>query len=492
MKKQKFNGIKKLKRTYYKSRTTKFKRLVATMFVVGIIASLVYFARYAFIRYSSAGAEIVLTYPEIAQSKYPDGKRFTYYDFISEENVQKALEIMQEKGKYKNFTVDDFKNSFYLYSYLEDSAGASVSSARSEGNDFSYVANEYKITYVQPHDYKGLMNEEITIKEFLFEDYSTEFLEALVEVNRVKFAEESGGVVGFKELSTIPLSENYDYSEKLAVYRTKINAIISYFKYHGRKNPDFVSKKTNMTIKDIEGKYQFLISNSLNGISDFIESSGISKDTEMATNKLNVSIENNTLKYNKYIDRAQVNDYAMKNYAQTFTENLINVIQNSEYGLYQARPKTAFDTVVVQKHVAEENVAEYGSKILRLNKELATFSNIDQTPDEKKRLIEKCDNLMSSFEEEYRLLSEDATIFVDEYYNCINENYISSKVTPKSIINKKVIINMAFAFTFGAAVALIMFALMSSHADSRRLKRKYKLIQSIKNKSRKGAKKWDL
>ena len=180
MKKQKFNGIKKLKRTDYKSRTTKFKRLVATMFVVGIIASLVYFARYAFIRYSSAGAEIVLTYPEIAQSKYPDGKRFTYYDFISEENVQKALEIMQEKGKYKNFTVDDFKNSFYLYSYLEDSAGASVSSARSEGNDFSYVANEYKITYVQPHDYKGLMNEEITIKEFLFEDYSTEFLEALV------------------------------------------------------------------------------------------------------------------------------------------------------------------------------------------------------------------------------------------------------------------------------------------------------------------------
>ena len=247
-----------------------------------------------------------------------------------------------------------------------------------------------------------------------------------------------------------------------------------------------------MTIKDIEGKYQFLISNSLNGISDFIESSGISKDTEMATNKLNVSIENNTLKYNKYIDRAQVNDYAMKNYDQTFTENLINVIQNSEYGLYQARPKTAFDTVVVQKHDAEENVAEYGSKILRLNKELATFSNIDQTPAEKKRLIEKCDNLMYSFEEEYRLLSEDATIFVDEYYNCINENYISSKVTPKSIISKKVIINMAFAFTLGAAVALIMFAIMSSHADSRRLKRKYKLIQSIKNKSRKGAKKWDL
>ena len=492
MKKEKFNGIKKLKRTYYKSRTTKFKRLLITMVIFGLVASIGYFVRYAYIRFSTSGAEIILTYPEIAQSRYPDGKRFTYYDFISDENVEKALEIMQKDGKYKNFTVDDLKNSFYLYSQLENSAGASVSSARSEGNDFSYVANEYIITFVQPHDYEGFKNKEITLKEFLFDNHSSEFLEVLLEVNRAKFAEESGGIIGFTELTAVPLSENYDYSEKLAVYRTKINAIISYFKYHGRQNPEFVSEKTNMTIKDIEGKYQFLISNSLNGISNFIESSGISKDTEMAKNKLNVSIENNTLKYNKYLDRAQVNDYAMKNYDQTFTENLINVIQNSEYGLYQARPKTAFDTVVIQKHDAEENAAEYGSKILRLNKELAIFATIEQTPSEKKRLIDKSESLMSSFEEEYELLSKDATVFVTEYYNSINENYIRAKVKPKSLINKSLIINLGFTFSLGAAVALVVFAVWSSQADSRKLKRKYKLIQSIKSKSNKGAKKWGL
>ena len=126
------------------------------MIIFGIIAALGYFVRYAYIRFSASGAEVVLTYPEIAQSRYPDGKRFTYYDFISDENVGKALEIMQDNGKYTNFTVDDLKDCFYLYSQLEDSAGATVSSARSEGNDFSYVANEYKITFVQPHDYERL------------------------------------------------------------------------------------------------------------------------------------------------------------------------------------------------------------------------------------------------------------------------------------------------------------------------------------------------
>ena len=461
------------------------------MAVVGIVASLGYFARYAYIRYAVSGAEIVLTYPEIAQSRYPDGKRFTYYDLISDKNLEKALEIMQKDGKYKNFTVDDIRNSFYLYSYLENSAGASVSSARSEGNDFSYVANEYKITYVQPRDYKGLAEDEINLAEFLFGDYSADFLEVLVEVNRMRFADESGGITGFTELTAIPLADNYDYSEKLAVYRTKINAIISYFKYLGRENPNFVSAETNMTIKDIEGKYLFLISNSLNGISNFIESSGISKDVEMATNKLKVSIENNTLKYKKYLDRAEVNGYAMTNYDQTFTENLINVIQNKEYGLYQARPKTAFDTVVVQKHDAEENVAEYGAKISRLNKELTVFNTIEQTPQEKTRLIEKCEGLMSAFEEEYKQLSDDAAVFVAEYYNSVNENYISAKVSHKGIINKSLIINMGVVFAFGASIAFVAFAVLSSLADSRKLNRKHKLIKSIKNKAKKEAQLWD-
>ncbi len=457
------------------------------MAVFGIVASLGYFTRYAYIRYAVSGAEIVLTYPEIAQSRYPDGKRFTYYDLISDENLGKALEMLQEEGKYTNFTVDDIRDSFYLYSYLEDSAGASVSSARSEGNDFSYVANEYRITFVQPRDYKGLAEGEITLEEFLFTDYSTDFLETLVEVNRMRFADESGGITGFAELTEIPLADNYDYSEKLAVYRTKINAIISYFKYLSHENPDFVSSETGLTIKDVEGKYRFLISNSLNGISDFIESSGISKDTQMATNKLNVNIENNTLKYNKYIDRAKINDYAMTNYDQTFTENLINVIQNEEYGLYQARPKTAFDTVVVQKHDAEESVAEYGAKISRLNKELNVFSTIERTPQEKARLTEKCDGLMAAFEEEYRLLSDDAAVFVDEYFNSVNENYIGAKVSHKGIINKSLIINMGVVFAFGAAIAFVAFAALSSLADSRKIKRKQKLIRSIKKKATKEA-----
>ena len=97
------------------------------------------------------------------------------------------------------------------------------------------------------------------------------------------------------------------------------------------------------------------------------------------------------------------------------------------------------------------------------------------------------DALMEAFENEYKMLSNEATVFVDEYYNSVNENYLSYKVSSKGIINSSLIINMGIVFAFGAAIAFVAFALLSSFADSRKLKRKHKLIRSIKNKQIKEA-----
>ena len=445
------------------------------MLATGAAASTLYFCKYAYVEYAVSRADIVLTYPEISESRYPNGSRFTYYSFISNENVAKALEIMKKDGKYENFTVEDLNDKFYLYSYLENSAGDSVSSARSQGNDFSYVANEYKITFVQPHDY----NNKDIVKKFFGTDYSGDFLEALVEVNRTNIAEALGGINGFEKLTQISNNENYDYSEEVKVYKTKINTIVSYLNYLDKKEPDFVSSN-DMSLKDIKGKYEFLIANKLDGISNFIESSGISKDVGLASNKLKVNIENNALKYNKFFDRAKINKYAMENYDQTFTENLINVVQNEEYGLYQARPKTAFDTVVVQKHEADENTAEYGAKINQFNRELTIYGNVVQTPEEYERLTGKCDELVSQFKKEYSDISNVACKLVREYYNEINAEYITAKITKKGLFTDKLIVKMGFVFFMGMIISFVAAVFITAVNDNRKLRRKKKLIRSIK------------
>lgn len=477
------NGANSLKKVYYKGRATKFKRLIVWMVVFGILASLAYFGKYAYVEYAVSRADIVFNYPQIAQSRYPDSSRFTYYDLISEDNLEAALDIMKKEGKYLDYTVDDIRDQFYLYSHLDGSAGASVQSARSEGNDFSYVANEYKITFIQPHNYTKK-----DIKQILFEpDFSGDFLSALVEVNKTKISEELGGINGFKTLSDVNIIGEYDYGEEVNIYKTKINTIISYLKELSSKEPDFVSAKHGMTINDVKGKYAFLISDSLDGINNFVESSGISKDVSLASNKINVNIENNTLKYNKEESKAYVNSFAMQNYDQTFTENLINVIQNNDYGLYQARPKTAFDTVVSQKHSADEKVAEFGAKINKFNKELAIFQNVLTTPEEHARLSAKCEELIAEFKKDYTELTNVACEIVTEYYNDVNENYITSKITKKGLLSKALIIKMGIAFMLGAMCAFVVVVFFTTMSDKRRVNRKKKMIKSIKKKEKKGA-----
>lgn len=483
MKNKKKRNINVLKRTMYRGKTPKSKKMIALMLVFGMIASLAYVCKYCYLEYAVSRAHIVLNYPEIAESRYPDGSRFTFYDFVCDENLNEALKLMQGKGMYQNFTVDDLRDNFYIYSYLNGSAGASVTSARSEGNDFSYVANEYRITFVQPHDYK---NKNLFLKVFS-KDLSGEFLKALVEVNRKKMSKTLGGMEGFR-LITEPLSVgDYDYSEEVSIYKTKINHIVSYLKHLDKQQPDFVSSTTGYTLNDLKGKYNFLVSNSLDGISNFVESSGISKDLEQTTNKINVNIENNRLKYNKKSSEVEITTFAMENYDQTFTENLINVIQNEEYGLYQARPKTAFDSISQRKHESDESVSEYETKIGIFEKELDIYENVSTTPAEQKRLLEKCDQLILSFEEEYSELAKISNQVVEEYFNSTNENYITAKITPKSLINKKAIIKAGVAFVLGVLIAFVFGVSYLSIKDRRRVKKKKALIDEIKKNNKEEA-----
>lgn len=478
---KKIKPIKGLKKALYKGTLSKVKSVLAFMIIGGVLLSTAYLCRYAYIEYAVADAHIVMTYPEIASSGYPDGSRFAYYDFISDDKLEEALKIMNSRGKYKNFTVEDIKNNFYVYSYLDGSAISEVSSNRSEGNDFSYVANEYDITFVQPHDYKN----KIFIRKFLSPDYSDEFLKVLVDVNKSYISESKGGLNGFNVLTTFD-DFDYDYDESIKVYKTKINAIVAYLASIEADAPDFSSAKHNLTIKDIKGKYKLLITNKLDSIDNFIDSSSISKNVEVASNKTNVNIENTTLKFDKATDRVLINDYAVTNYDHTFTENLINVVRDDKQGLYQARPKTAFDQVVDKKNAETELVAEYQTDIEFLNEDLTRFASVKSQADENKRLSAKADLLLKELQKEYNELTSIAKEVVSEYLNETNKHYITASVEKDSIFSTRLLIKMGIMFLVGAVFVFVFSVWLSLLADGRELRRKKKMLEEIRNDKKRG------
>ncbi len=465
--------INRVKRVYYETRSLSLKTILITMTIGGILLSGTNMGKVFYINSASSSAKAELFYKEISDAQYPDKSRFTYYDFADIDRIEKALELVQQKGIYKGFTAEELRDSFKIYSYLDSSVRDNVEYLRSEGSDYSYVANEYGIVFTQPHDY----DDENVLNRFFPKDYSKEFLEALMHVNYTCFLEDKGGAGGFDVLTDVADVSGYDYGEKVEIYRTGMNSAIDALNSLDASGK-FTSKKYNITIKDLVGEYK-LLKTELNSIADFVETSALTKDLEVQCNKLKTNLETNELKFNKSLDRYNINKLAQDSYDHTFTENLIIVTLHEYDGLYQARPKTAFDRVAVQKHSSMEDKAYFASKINNIQTMLTKYQQTSRNTEEYKRLCEKCEQLQAEFENRYLLLTNKTNEMVAEYYNMTNQDFMEYKVQRDNIINKDFIFDNAFVFAIGAASAFVLLVAGNSLNEYSKHKKKEKMLNQL-------------
>ena len=431
--------------------TLKPRCIIILMLIWGLIFAGAYTCKYFWRNYAVSRASVLLLYPEIANGQYPDGTRFTYYDLVSDEKINKALDIMRQKDKYKDYKLKDILANLKVYSKLEESIKDRVEYQNKSGNKYSYVANEYKILFAQPHD-KYSKN---VLKRIFTPNYSTEFMQELMEVNQTEFAETYGGIGGFRKMIALDDESDYDYLERVEMYDTKINSAIDYLNYVNKRAGGFRSEKYNRSIADSIGELKLLSKNQLNSISSFILSSGVTKDYDVTINKLNTNLEVNTVKYQKANDLAGINEYAQNAYDHTFTENLIVVAMSDSDGLYQARPKTAFDKVVDSKNKARQKAAEYGAKINSTNRNIGGFTAAQEQTEEYSRLCTKCEELLKDFEGQYSGIVADAEKVLDEYFQTKNSGFFDYRVEKRNPFSAKYFMKLLVSFITGMIAVLI-------------------------------------
>ncbi len=468
-------GFKKI---FYEARGIKAKTLVSLMLAGGIALSAAYTGKLLYCEYASSRAEVDLYYNEIAKAQYPDKSRFTYYDFVDADKIAEALEIIQQRGIYENFTPEELQKKFYIYSKLDSSVREMVDYARSEGQNYSYVANEYAISFFQPHDYK----DKNIFNRFFGKDYSKEFLEILMEVNYRHFVNDLGGAGGFRRLTETGDLSKYDFEEKASMYDMRINSVIDTLNALDKTSDNFVSPTQNRSLKDIVGEYRIL-SADLDTIVNFITSSGITKDLEVTKTKRNTNIEPTLLSYNKSNDLYNINLFAQNAYDHTFTENLIVVALDESDGLYQARPKTAFDTVVEQKHDAMEDAANYMSKLNELNTASAKYTATTLSEEDYARLSEKCIELQTAFDEAYTALSEKAARVVEEFYSSSNNGFMHYKVEKRSLFGMSFLSRFVIMFILGAVCAFIACVCVNSCREYEKARKRRKIVEELRKEA---------
>lgn len=440
------------------------RHLVSALCVGGVLAALVLGMGIYQNMYRDS-VHISLVYPNIENGQYPDGQRFLMYDFLDNDVVSEALDQMHQKGWYTDITLTQLQQNLSVSVYLSNPVQEKVESSIASGKDFSYYSNEYVINFSQPNpvhlrdwsDFFGLFRK----------NRSEEFLDELVRANIKKFSQEhADSGKAFYNLTSGISDENYDFTDITDYYKLKVNASLDYLREKDAEGKAYVAKSTGLSFKDLIASYQALLDVDIQQLESYVKSSRLTRNLEQFKNRNHVLIENDTLSMLKQQDEADLAKTAMEEYDHTFTENIIIVSENEENGLYQARPKTGYDTVTQRTLTASTNAVTLSENIDELNLRVDQYTEAAAAdPAEYARMCSIANQMVEEFDQKYEELFEKSNATINEYLQYVNGNYLETAARHTDLVNANMIVKTVIFFLIGFAFA-VLFALAGKLAQT--------------------------
>lgn len=433
--------------------------------------------------YFSESMIVSLIYPNSEKGLYPDGTRYNIYEIVSDTVLQKAVDQYNADSEKKPITLTDVEKAIGITEYISSGIQEKVQNARDTGQDYSYFANEYIIS-CKPRRSPNLLSPG-TLFGFFPKVDSKLFLEELYSSYTLYFMDEH------TEMNIIPrLTENlgydgYDYVEVADVFDKRVSMYINYLETKVSENGSYRSTETDMTFNDLIAEFKNLRDVHIQKLKSFVSSSKLAKDPVMIVNKLKAQNEKNLLQYNKLMGESEISKKAMQQYDHTYEENIVITGVNEEIGLYQARAKTAYDTVTTRAlntGVSAQNLLKDIQENERL---IAEYGVTDIQAEEYARLTNIADQMVSELEKENSRLIQLANDTVENYLNYKSSNYVRKTPIAKSYLNVGIYIKLGAVFVFGAAASLFVLVMF----DKGMLENLSRFKPRRKNKSGKTPKK---
>ena len=388
--------------------------------------------------------------------RYPDGHRLLRDDLIDIDRINEALDAMRSKGWYEDISAERIQDNLSVRDFLTNPVQDRVQSLRAQGEAYTYYNNEFIITFTQPlslhlkdtSDFFGLFRK----------DRSKEFVDELVKAVLMDFAQNHTEGDIFTDFANYMQIGDADYSKIVDAYNDKVDLCINYLSKKNTADNTFVSETTGLSFDDLIIAYQSLKDVQISRLDKYSSSDKVTRSLNELINQLEVDIENQNLVEKKKQDESSIAKSAMLEYDHTFSENIIIVSVNEENGLYQARPKTAYDTVTQRS--LDAGVAASLARNTAENKEtlISEYSASMSSGNISAKLAE-AEDLVSDVYAEYDRLCELSSKTIADYQNEIYKNYIKTTAVENDAGLLKTIIKLCAFFVLGlcltCAVCLI-------------------------------------
>lgn len=363
-------------------------------------------------------------YPGAEDGCYPDGQRLLRDDLIAESCLQEALSAMQAKGWYQDIGMQDIQDSVRVREYLSNPVQEKVESLLEEGEKYTYYNNEFILSFTQPTVLH--LKDATDLFGLLREDRSEEFVNELIRsvINHFLKNHTEGDV--FSDFADYMEVGEADYEDFVDAYTDKATLCINYLGQKSHNGNTFVSPETGMSFNDLITAYQSLIDVQIGHLLKYTSSERITTSLQEMINKLEVEIDDLRLTEKKHTDEKTIAQTAMLEYDHTFSENIVVVSVNEENGLYQARPKTAYDTVTQQSLDAGVLAATAGNNATKDEMLIEEYSAAMGPEEDVAAKQAVAAEMMEAVTAEYQRLADLSLQTISDYTRVINNNYIET------------------------------------------------------------------
>lgn len=364
-----------------------------------------------------------ISYQGIEKGLNPDGTRFNVFEIASSEVLDRTLSKMNVPG----LTVDGLRDRISIYALSPYNINEKIKEAKLEGGDYTYMPNEFSISYSQQN--KFAPNHTRELLSALSESYKEVFMEKYTDKNLV--------------LEDITIDkENYEYVEYESLYKNKIESMIEFLTKKNGENSTYQSKETQQTFGNLIYMLQNVMNVDLENLQSFIVKSKISKDPEGIVAQLGYDIDMLTLDYRRESYESTFVKETIDQYDSTVTDFVFIPTLDQSNNFYMNRTKTGLDYLADRSYDAGIEAEATRLAITEKQELIDAFSGELPQGEERGRLVAQVEALVAEIDNKLAYISDLAVRTTAEYNEYTTKDYLKFSIPEFSI---KDIINLANA-----------------------------------------------
>lgn len=391
----------------------KHKAFIIIIMIVCMVAA---FSFDFILKYNKMTMTLTLNYEGTERGLYPNGTRFNIFEIVSDEVLDSTLKKLQ----MRDMTADNLRNRIDFYAKNTTRDASYVKSVIESGKDYSYVPNEYTISYSQKN--KVSKNRTRDVLRALTESYRDYFIQNYTE---------KATVLEYENIDTSKL----EYIEIAELYTDKINSVIYYLRSHLAENPTFRSDTTGQTFEDLIVKLDNLNTIDVTKYRAYIVSSGITRNKAEFLNKLNYKKSSYHFDYLRSLNRKNAFINAINEYDPRVIDIVFIPTRDSSREYYMNRTKIGLDYLIDAGYYygieVQDIVKDNNSNSFWIN----SFSSADEASMHQNGTVKTAEEMLISLDAKLSKLMKTAASTDEDYTRYKTRDYLKFAIPEYSFTN---------------------------------------------------------